>query len=69
MIAKEMQKHAERDIAAHVLAIRDIARDYDILEGETDVSISIFRDCVSFFALNDNGEKVLDYFQRIAEAE
>lgn len=64
-----MRKAAEKEILAHVLAIRDIARDYDVLEGETDLSISVFRDCVSFFAIDDNDEKVLDYFQRISVPE
>lgn len=66
---KLMRAHATKDIAAHVLAIRDIARDYDILQGDTDISISIFRDCVSFFAIDDNDEKVLDFFQRISVPE
>lgn len=69
MSNERMRKAAEKEILAHVLAIRDIARDYDVLKGETDLSISVFRDCVSFFAIDDNDEKVLDYFQRISVPE
>lgn len=55
----------QREIMKHLLAIRDIGRDYDILEGDTGISLCVFNDYVSFFSLRDE-EKILNAHQFIA---
>lgn len=62
----KFRKAAERDIAAHMLAIRDIARDYEIFQNGAHISAAIFEDSVSFFALDDDDEKLVDFFINIA---
>lgn len=58
-----------REIMKHLLAIRDIGRDYDILKGERMISMSVSNDYVSAFSLDENDEKIFDVHQFIAVRE
>ena len=68
-MSNNLIKHAEREIMAHLLAIRDIGRDYRILTNDIGISMHVDAGYVSAFSLDEHDEKIFDIHQFIASKE
>lgn len=68
-MTERTRARVQDEIMRHLLAIRDIGRDYGILRGDVGISMHVDNEYVSAFALDDDDEKIFDFHQFIATKE